>query len=311
MSSPTSDLVSRLRAIYSETNGETFATSLVALFAEESWATAFDGSDNRWYGPRKILEQWLLPETETHRDYRRDLGPVWVSGTNVLIFSKVSCSVGSGPDAEWLALDVFQTSDGRIVSARFGNDTIARQSLDRQIDATGMWAAIEASWSPVTTAANRVGMKFVTDQKSAPGTAEERYRPIMERQTDDCQMWSWEVDGLLHLADREAVDRDFWEPLFPLIPDFVEAVEQPLIFGNALLLVQNPAGTFTNAHGQHTFSAWYNLDIYVFEGDRVNRLFFARDTFKDETQMLAAFDGAPPPDLPGSIHLAPFASADE
>jgi hypothetical protein len=310
VSSPTSELASRLRAIYAEASGDQFATRIAALFAEESWATAFNGGDNRWHGPRDILEQWLLPETTTHPGYRRDPGPMWVTGTDILIFSKVSCSVEAGSRAEWLAVDVFETSGGRIVGARFGNDTIARHNLGRQIDATGMWAAIEASWSPVTTAANRIGMKFVTDQKSAPGTAEERYRPIMERQTDDCEMWSWEVEGLLRFSGREAVDRDFWEPLFPLIPDFVEAVEQPMIFGNALLLVQNPGGTFTNARGERTFSAWYNLDIYLFQGDRVHRLFFARDTLKDETQMLAAFDGAPP-SLPDSIHLAPFALSDD
>jgi hypothetical protein len=310
LSSPTSELASRLQAIYTEAVGDQFATSLAALFGDESWATAFNGGDNRWYGPDEILEQWLLPETTKHPDYRRNLGPVWLTGTDILIFSKVSCSVEVGSRAEWLAVDVYQTSGGKIASARFGNDTIARQNPNRQVDATGMWASIEASWSPVTTAANRIGMKFVIDQKSAPGTAEERYRPIMERGTADCEMWSWEVEGLKHFADREAIDRGFWDPLFPLIPDFVEAIEQPLIFGNALLLVQNPGGTFTNARGDRTFSAWYNLDIYVFEEDRVNRLFFARDTLKDETQMLAAFDGAPP-NLPDSIHLAPFNLADD
>lgn len=309
MSTPTEDLVSRIATVYREAGGERFATGLAALFAPESWATAFTGGDDRWYGPEAILEGWLRPEATRHTDYRRVPGPVWVTGTDVLLFSKVTCTTSAGTRAEWLAVDAFECAGGRITGARFGDDTVARRDLDRRVDTTAMWAAIDACWSPTTTAANRVGMKHVTDQKGASGTAEERYRPIMERQAPDCQMWSWEVAGLAHLAGRQAVDDEFWAPLFPLIPDFVEAVERVTVFGNALLMVQNPAGTFTDADGRRTFSAWDNLDVYVFEGDRVHRLFFARDTLKDETQMLAAFRGGPPPGLAGSIHLAPFATA--
>lgn len=300
------ELADQLHRLYTTEHGDALAHGIAALMRSDATATAFTGEDSAWYGREAILQGWLLPEFTRHSAYRKKPGPIWTAGHDIAVFHLVSCEPADGRQAQWLGLDVFETDGEHLTHARFANDTIARHTLDRSIDVAPMWDDIAHCWSPVTTAANRVGMAQVTELKSSLLDTTTRYRRITDMFTDDIDIWSWEVEGLLHLTGKTAVVDGFWEPLYPLMPDFYEAVERPIIMGNALAMVQNPSGTFTDDTGKTTFSAWYNIDIYLFDEHRVGKLIFARDTLKDQNQLLAAFADSPPPALADSIHLAPF-----
>lgn len=291
---PTQRVADALRSACAESTGLELASRIGALLAEDAEATAWTGGDDTWFGRDEILESWLRPEMERHPGYRKDVGPVWVSASHIAMFQVVSSEPPVGNTAQWLGLDVFRVRDGSIVHAAFYNDTFARAALDRAVDPLPMWKAIDARWSSTTTAANRVGMKQIQEIKSVVRPARACYDDLMAMFEPDIDLWSWEADRLLHLAGRDTVNGEFIEPLFPLMPDFYEAVGDCVVFGNALVMPQCPSGTFEGANGRRTFSAWYNCDIYVFREHRVQSLYFARDTLKDEQQMKAAFEGTRP-----------------
>lgn len=299
-------IAARLDELYATHQGEDLAHATAALMAPHATAMAFTGGDDAWSGRDAIRDGWLLPEAARHAGYRKRPGPIWTAGTDIAVFHVVSCEPEPGRTAQWLGLDVFETDGEQITKARFGNDTLARESLDRSVDVDPMWKDLRGLWSPTTTAANRVGMARVVEHKSSLLDTTTRYRRITDLLTPEADIWSWEFDGLLHLDGRDAVVDGFWEPLYPLMPDFYEAVDRAIVFGNALLMAQYPSGTFTNGAGKQTFSAWYNLDIYVFDEERISHLVFARDTLKDQRQLLSAFRDSTPPELADSIHLAPF-----
>ncbi|MEZ5156391.1 MAG: nuclear transport factor 2 family protein [Solirubrobacterales bacterium] len=309
---PTEELAAQLREAYENLGGEELAEAIHSLCSPDVQATAFTGGDDAWSGRDQLLEGWLKPEFTRHPGYRKELGRIWVSGRHVAFFHVVRCSPEPDVSADWLGLDIFRLAEGgdAIAQARFYGDTIARAELDRVVDAEELWAAIDRCWSPVTTAANRIGMKQVTELKSiARPSSAERYGHVSSLIEPDAELWSWEAEGLIHLEGSEAIDTEFIAPLLPLLPDFYEAVEETIVFGNALVMIQNPSGTFTTDDGRSTFSAWYNCDIYVFREQRISCLLFGRDTLKDRRQMLAAFDDEVP-DVADSVHLAPFATDD-
>jgi hypothetical protein len=300
---PTQRVADLIDDAYSNASGEELAERIGALLSEDAEATAWTGADDHWYGREEIIDGWLRAEARRFPSYRKRLGRIRVGGPNIAVFHVVSCEPAPDTVAEWLALDLFRVNgEGLIQDARFNNDTVSRAQLDRTIDANAMWAAIDETWSPVTTAANRVGMQQVRELKSVVRPTRERYDDLMRMFEPDIELWSWEADQLLHLVGVDAVNEEFIEALFPLLPDFYEAVGRCYVFGNAFVMPQNPCGTFEDASGRRTFSAWYNCDIYVFREQRVHALFFARDTLKDRSQMLAAF-GELGPRVPSSLHL--------
>lgn len=306
--SRTEELASNLRKMYETLVGEDLAKEIGSLFSADAEATAFTGGDDAWAGRDEIFEHWLLPEFTRHPGFHKVVGRVWVEGHRIAIFHKNRCRPSPDSHAEWLGLDLYRTGeDGmRLVHARFCSDTVARSELDRVVNADAFWGAIDARWSPTTTAGNRVGMRQVIELKSiAGGSSTERYEHLLSLIEPDAELWSWEPDELVHLRGREAIENEFVAPLLPLLPDFYEALEEAIVFGNALVMIQNPSGTFTTADGRRVFSAWYNCDVYLFREERIECLLFGRDTLKDRRQMLAALGGEAPA-IEDSLHLSPF-----
>jgi hypothetical protein len=70
-------------------------------------------------------------------------------------------------------------------------------------------------------------------------------------------------------------------------PDFWETVRRVVIIGNMIALLQVPSGRFTSSNNQTRFCAWYNCDLFFFEGNKIKYLLFQQDVMYHLSQIRA------------------------
>ena len=146
------------------------------------------------------------------------------------------------------------------------------------------YAIIDKFWRPITTTNDKVGMSYLLDLKRTVMPSPDRGKLLLQRMSPTVQQSTWEPQGILYLNGLSEVKPLFFDGLLTALPDFYENVERTVISGNAFIMMQNPSGTQTLTQGNKTMTnhrAWYNCDIFFFNGTQISAMLFQRDTLMD------------------------------
>lgn len=177
----------------------------------------------------------------------------------------------------WAGCDIITVQQGKIIDWRIEEDTHMKWvKHPTKIDMANEYRIIDQFWRPQTTTNERVGMSYILDLKRTVMPTEKRGELLLARMKDSMQQSTWEPDGILYLKNKAEIKGMFFDGLIAILPDFYEHVERTLVAGNALIMLQNPSGTQGKNH-----RAWYNCDIYFFDGPDIAALLFQRDTQMD------------------------------
>ena len=144
--------------------------------------------------------------------------------------------------------------------------------------------ALERSFRLQTTAANLAGMGRFISFKNTMMPSSERIAGFVSLLAPNAVQTSWEPEGTVLLPNPEVIVAKFQDGLLKAIPDFWETVRRAVIIGNMLVLMQVPSGNLVLSKDESRYCAWYNCDVFFFEGDRIGYVLFQRDVMYDQSQ---------------------------
>lgn len=282
----------KIISIYQTKSGDDWITAMSQLLDNETRLLQWQGKQIvPLQGTNKILH-YLQQENARYPNLQKQIGRVMVAGGGVggnailknnslILFYIASTQQKEKNKIEWAGCDVITLSHGKIIDWRIEEDTYMKLvKHPSHIDMQNEYHIIDKYWHPETTTHNLVGMSYLLDLKRTVMPTQQRGELLLQRIKDNVEQSTWEPKGILLLKGKPEVKAMFFDGLLDVLPDFYENVERTLVAGNAFIMLQNPSGTSTFAH-KTNHRAWYNCDIFFFDGNHISALLFQRDTQMD------------------------------
>ncbi|KTD13581.1 SnoaL-like domain protein [Legionella gratiana] len=278
--------------IYQNKQGSEWVSAMSQLLDEDVVMLQWKGKQTMPIRGRQAIQTYLNHEVKEYSQLKKQVGRFMVAGGRVggsqepfdsvlILFYQASTSPLQQKPWVWAGCDVITIKHGKIVDWRVEEDTYMKLiKHPESIDIQHEYEIIDKYWHPTTTTNNLVGMAYILDLKRTVMPTVKRGQLLLERLTDNIEQSTWEPTGILYLKGKTAVKAMFFDGLLAILPDFYENVERVLVAGNAFIMMQNPSGTQTLSNGRN-HRAWYNCDIYFFEGPNISALLFQRDTQMD------------------------------
>ncbi len=234
-------------------------------------------------GPAAYRANYLAPYLSQNPDFKMSITKVLTNGTEVVAFYDVSATVDHKPSM-WSGCNVYLTDGERIVEQWIEQDLWWRSQHSPTVNSRIMAEQLERSFRPQTTAANLAGMGRFISYKNTMMPSSERIAGFVSLLAPNAVQTSWEPEGTVLLPNPEVIVAKFQDGLLKAIPDFWETVRRAVIIGNMLVLMQVPSGNLVLSKDESRYCAWYNCDVFFFEGDRIAYVLFQRDVMYDQSQ---------------------------
>lgn len=285
----------QILTIYQTKTGTAWARSMSNLLDKDAVMIGWQGKQLTPIRGKDQIETYLNQEVGRYPGLKKEVGRFMVAGGQVsggsdpygsvlVVFYQGSTKPKVQKPWVWAGCDIISVSHGKIVDWRVQEDTYMKLvKHPEKINIQNEYKIIDQHWHPNTTTNALVGMAYLQDLKRTVMPTAERGKLLLKRMTDDIEQSTWEPDDILFLKGKDQVKAMFFDGLLSVLPDFYENVERTLVSGNAFIMIQNPSGTQTLSHGTN-HRAWYNCDIYFFDGIHINALLFQRDTLMDITE---------------------------
>jgi len=234
-------------------------------------------------GPAAYRANYLAPYLSQNPDFKMSITKVLTNGIEVFAFYDVSARVDHKPSM-WSGCNVYLTDGERIVEQWIEQDLWWRNQRSPTVNSRIMVEQFERSFRPQTTAANLAGMGRFISFKNTMMPSSERIAGFVSLLAPNAVQTSWEPEGTVLLPNPEVIVAKFQDGLLKAIPDFWETVRRAVIIGNMLVLMQVPSGNLVLSKDESRYCAWYNCDVFFFEGDRIGYVLFQRDVMYDQSQ---------------------------
>jgi hypothetical protein len=234
-------------------------------------------------GPAAYRANYLAPYLSQNPDFKMSITKVLTNGIEVVAFYDVSARVDHKPSM-WSGCNVYLTDGERIVEQWIEQDLWWRNQRSPTVNSRIMVEQFERSFRPQTTAANLAGMGRFISFKNTMMPSSERIAGFVSLLAPNAVQTSWEPEGTVLLPNPEVIVAKFQDGLLKAIPDFWETVRRAVIIGNMLVLMQVPSGNLVLSKDESRYCAWYNCDVFFFEGDRIGYVLFQRDVMYDQSQ---------------------------
>ena len=234
-------------------------------------------------GPAAYRANYLAPYLSQNPDFKMSITKVLTNGIEVVAFYDVSARVDHKPSM-WSGCNVYLTDGERIVEQWIEQDLWWRNQRSPTVNSRIMVEQFERSFRPQTTAANLAGMGRFISFKNTTMPSSERIAGFVSLLAPNAVQTSWEPEGTVLLPNPEVIVAKFQDGLLKAIPDFWETVRRAVIIGNMLVLMQVPSGNLVLSKDESRYCAWYNCDVFFFEGDRIGYVLFQRDVMYDQSQ---------------------------
>ena len=234
-------------------------------------------------GPAAYRANYLAPYLSQNPNFKMSITKVLTNGTEVVVFYDVSATVDHKPSM-WSGCNVYMTDGERIVEQWIEQDMWWRSQHSPTVNSRIMVEQLERSFRPQTTAANLAGMGRFISFKNTMMPSSERIAGFVSLLAPNAVQTSWEPEGTVLLPNPEVIVAKFQDGLLKAIPDFWETVRRAVIIGNMLVLMQVPSGNLVLSKDESRYCAWYNCDVFFFEGDRIGYVLFQRDVMYDQSQ---------------------------
>jgi len=234
-------------------------------------------------GPAAYGANYLAPYLSQNPDFKMSITKVLTNGIEVVAFYDVSARVDHKPSM-WSGCNVYLTDGERIVEQWIEQDLWWRNQRSPTVNSRIMVEQFERSFRPQTTAANLAGMGRFISFKNTMMPSSERIAGFVSLLAPNAVQTSWEPEGTVLLPNPEVIVAKFQDGLLKAIPDFWETVRRAVIIGNMLVLMQVPSGNLVLSKDESRYCAWYNCDVFFFEGDRIGYVLFQRDVMYDQSQ---------------------------
>jgi SnoaL-like domain len=237
-------------------------------------------------GPAAYRSRYLAPYLSANPDFRMTVTKVLTNGTEVVAFYDVAATVDRKP-CMWSGCNVYITDGERIVEQWIEQDLWWRGRRSPTVNSRAMAEQLDRHFQPQTTAANLAGMGRFVSYKNTMMPSSDRIAGFVGLLAANAVQTSWEPEGIILLANPAAISAKFQDGLLQAIPDFWETVRRAVIIGNMLVLLQVPSGNLVLPDNTRKYCAWYNCDVFFFEGDRIKYILFQRDVMYDQSQTAA------------------------
>ena len=234
-------------------------------------------------GPAAYRANYLAPYLSQNPDFKMSITKVLTNGIEVFAFYDVSARVDHKPSM-WSGCNVYLTDGERIVEQWIEQDLWWRNQRSPTVNSRIMVEQFERSFRPQTTAANLAGMGRFISFKNTMMPSSERIAGFVSLLAPNAVQTSWEPEGTVLLPNPEVIVAKFQDGLLKAIPDFWETARRAVIIGNMLVLMQVPSGNLVLSKDESRYCAWYNCDVFFFEGDRIGYVLFQRDVMYDQSQ---------------------------
>ncbi len=281
--------IKKLLSVFAQYHGTELSQALAPLLSTNLQSLIWNGKEAEQYTTKDaFLNSYLLPTLKKYTSYQKIVGRHLLANNTLIIFYQTKTTTKDNQSTAWAGCDIYQFRNGKIINLRIQPDTITRAQATNDVAIEKEYEAISTHYSPKTTAQNRIGMMKLIDLKRATISSKERLQKIIAMMAPNVVQTTWEPQGILYLDSIAKIKKLFQADLLQLYPDFYEGIENYIISGNALIMLQNPSGTMTNGTGKKSFNAWYNCDIYFFggkTGKEITYLLFQRDTLMDDRQL--------------------------
>ena len=278
---------------YQSTSGNKWVNSMHNLLDQDVVLHHWDGKQTTPIRGVNAVSAYLNEEVNHLKNLQKNIGRFMLAGggiggsltpynSTIVLFYQASAHSTDHPSKwVWAGNDIITISHGKIIDWRIQEDTNMKFVVrPAQIHIEREYAIIDKYWQPISITNNLVGMSYLLDLKRTVMPTAERGKLLLSRMDESIEQSTWEPDNILFLQGKNTVKQLFFDGLISVLPDFYENVEQILVSGNAFIMIQNPSGTQPLSNGTN-HRAWYNCDIYFFNGPNINALLFQRDTLMD------------------------------
>ncbi|AHE65710.1 nuclear transport factor 2 family protein [Legionella oakridgensis] len=282
----------KILTLYQTKYGAEWVQAMSQLLDQDAVMLHWQGQQTMPIRGATNIQNYLTKEVQQYPMLTKNVGRFMVAGSRVgggndpegsvlILFYVGSTQPENKKPWVWAGCDIITLSHGKIIDWRIEEDTYMKWvKHPEKIDIQNEYNIIDNYWKPMTTTNNLVGMAYVQDLKRTVMPTKQRGDLLLQRMKDSIEQSTWEPDGILFLKGKNNVKAMFFDGLLSVLPDFYENVERTLVSGNAFIMIQNPSGTQSLPNGNN-HRAWYNCDIYFFDGVNISAMLFQRDTQMD------------------------------